>query len=88
MKWNDINQKLPPLLCRVLVLRKLSKGNGNLILTSDIGVLYGYEASSQWHLLSQSYNAKPVMPTLRSGLVTHWCAIPAYPEGINNNILL
>lgn len=83
MKWNDINEYLPPLRCKVLVCRTLSKGNGDLISTTDIGVLYGYEASSQWHLLSQSYNVMPIMPSLRSGLITHWCSIPEYPEGIN-----
>ncbi len=81
MKWISVKEKLPPTHHRVMVCRELRiVGLEHPMLTYDIGILEGTEASDRWKLDSQAYSPLPCTPTLNSGIITHWMELPELPQ--------
>lgn len=79
MKWYDASERLPRVNTRVMVCREI-RVCGVAIQAHDIGVLEGTDPSDRWTLESERYSPLPASPTLRSGIVTHWCRLPKLPE--------
>lgn len=79
MKWYDVKDKLPPTHKCVMVCREI-RIQDFVIQIHDIGMLEGTNPSDRWRLESQQYSPLPTTPTLSSGIVTHWCSLPKFPE--------
>ena len=81
MKWYDVNEKLPPTHCLVMVCREIRIPDLDIVIqTHDIGMLKGTDPSDRWELESQHYSPLPTTPTLSSGIVTHWARLPKLPH--------
>lgn len=79
MKWYSVKEKLPPLDKRVLLCREVKITSDYIIPVCEIGKL---REDDRFHLEGQRGSILPLTPTVNSGIITYWAALPKCPKPI------
>lgn len=85
MEWINVKDELPKVNNMVLVCRELHiEGLKRVIRVHDIARLEGHQPSDRWRLESQQFSLLPCVPTLDSGIISHWMPLPELPKETKN----